>query len=66
MRLHDYMSQNNVSAYKLQALSGVSRITIYKILKGKNTWLDKAYAIEKATKGQVSVYDLLPITQKAV
>jgi DNA-binding transcriptional regulator YdaS (Cro superfamily) len=63
MRLDDYLIKNRINIKQFSKLTGLSRGAIYNILNYKKIFLETAMIIEKATDGQVTVYDLLQDTE---
>lgn len=60
MKLKEFMVTHGVTYIQLKALAKISHATITKIINGIAPSLTTAWKIECATKGLVTIYDLIP------
>lgn len=59
MRLEEYLLKNQITAPQFAVMIGVHHTMVYRWLKGTaSPRLTKAFEIEKATQGQVTVADM--------
>lgn len=64
-KLNDYLRGEGIMLTVFSKKIGVSPSALYQILKGSDMMLSTAVAIEKATRGSVKIYDLLPVRVSA-
>lgn len=65
MKLKKYLAENKISINKFSIKTKIARQTIMRVLDGSEIYLSVACRIEKATKGEVSLQDLMPTKLKS-
>ena len=59
MKLKDYLEQNNISQNTFARMCGLSFSAINKLInRNTDLFLSTALKVEKATNGEITVYDL--------
>ena len=59
MKLNEYLLKERMNPSEFACKCGISVTTIYRILKGKKSYLNTARKIERNTKKLVTVEELL-------
>lgn len=59
MKLDEYLSKNSISIAAFARKIGISRKTLYKILRDEGCTLEIGYKIYHVTRNKVKLHDLL-------
>ena len=65
MKLKKYLKDNDISINAFSKKTSLARPTIVRAMEGKEIYLSCACRIEKATKGEVTLKDLMPTKLKS-
>jgi len=66
MKLRDYLKESGISITAFSRKCKLTPCTMHHILNGRDIKLTTAYRIEKASKGEVTMHDLIPIEGEKV
>jgi len=65
MKLKKYLKDNDISINAFSVKSKLNRATITRAVNGQEIYLSSAVIIEKSTRGEVSLKDLMPTKLKS-
>lgn len=60
MNIREYLRQNRMTVYEFSRKCLICPASVYKYLNGQTPQVRIAYKIERATKGEITLDDLLP------